>query len=301
MQAISLMKVLGRSHAVLRKSNVHCKAASVSVSRPLTYLGFAFWVSVCAAAPEFIWQGLVLLTGHFTRQNVYAIFLLGLILTVFVEPILERAKEGKWRPEHGHARSLLLTAPLAFVFGLVAVGLHECMTAFLAADGHEPAIGRGVSLILEWAWIPLAVNLAWFSARYEGFVRYLVGALALLWIVGIGWLYNWPARDIVMTLLPCLVLIPLGQRFVARDWNDNTFLHLAWAMAGFIAVWLAATLGLQAVLTKAGVTGFQCYQPGDLGSDLRFFLGWAIGLVIAPSPAPWPVRNRQHENASIAG
>jgi hypothetical protein len=273
----------------------------VSVSRPLTYLGFACWVSVCAAAPEFIWQGLLALAGHFTRNNVYAIFLIGLILTVFVEPILERAREGSWRPQHRNARSLLLTAPLAFVFGLLAVGLHECMTAFLAAGGHQPAIALGIGLVLEWAWIPLAVILAWFSARHRMFVRYLAGGLALLWIVGVGWYYGWPQRDIVMTLLPCLVLIPLGQHFVAREWNDDIFLHLAGTMAAFIALWLASTWVLEAVLTKAGVTAFQLYRTGDLGDDFRFFLGWVIGLVIAPRPAPWPVRIRQTDAASIAG
>jgi hypothetical protein len=273
----------------------------VSVRRSLTYFGFAFWVSICAAAPEFIWQGLMLLTGHFTRQNVYAIFLLGLILTVFVEPILERAKEGKWRPQHRRTRSLLLTAPLAFVFGLVAVGLHECMTAFLAADGHTPDIGRGTGLILEWATIPLGVNLAWFSARYEGRLRHLAAAVAVLWIAGVGWFYDWPMRDIVMTLLPCLALVLLGQRYVAREWNDNTFLHLAWTMAAFITAWLLVTLGVQAVLTRLGVTAFQLFYPGDLGEDVRFYLGWVIGLVIAPSPTPWPLRARQREEASIAG
>ena len=60
----------------------------MSVHRPLAYLAFAVWVSVCAAAPEFIWQGLLALLGHFSRENVYSIVLIGLILTVFVEPIL---------------------------------------------------------------------------------------------------------------------------------------------------------------------------------------------------------------------
>jgi hypothetical protein len=64
----------------------------VSAIKLFTYLGFATWVSVCAAAPEFIWQGSLVLFGHFSLQTVWSIALIGLILTVFVESILERAR-----------------------------------------------------------------------------------------------------------------------------------------------------------------------------------------------------------------
>ncbi len=260
----------------------------MSVSRFLTCLGFAAWVSVCAAAPEFIWQGLLSLIGHFSRQNIYAIVLIGLILTVFVEPILERAREGRWTPEHRTTRSLLFTAPVAFTFGIIAVGLHECMTAFLGA-GHAPpdeGVANAVRLILEWAFIPLAVTLAWFGARLTGRLPLIAAAVAAIWILGIGWYYGWSARDIVMTSLPCIAIIPLGQRYIRRNWHETTFRNLAIGLAGFMLTWQLLALLLQVVLRLAGVTGAPFYALTDLGDDFRFYLGWAIGLVLAPNPVP---------------
>ena len=268
----------------------------MSVSRPLTYLGFAAWVSVCAASLEFIWQGWMLLLGHFSMQNVYAIILIGLILTVFVEPILERAREGRWTSEHRNTRSLLLTAPTAFIFGVVAVGLHECMTALLGSGSavpgsHDDGLVRGVKLILEWAGIPLAVTLAWFCARLRPPIRILAAFCASLWVIGVGWFYGWPIRDIVMTSIPCIAMIVLGQRYVEREWAENTFRNLGIGLAAFIAAWLALTLLLQAGLRLAGITSIYLFGVGDLGEDVRFYLGWAIGLAIAPNPLPLHVRN----------
>jgi hypothetical protein len=260
----------------------------VIASRFVTYLGFAVWVSICAAAPEFIWQGLLSLSGHFSRHNVYAIILIGLILTVFVEPILERAREGRWTTEHRNARSLLLTAPIAFTFGVVAVGLHECMTAYLGSShgGPDDGVTLGAKLILEWAWIPLAVTLAWFGARLPGRWRWFAGIVAAIWVVGVGFAYAWPWRDIVMSSIPCIAMLPLGQRYVARHWDQDTFRNLAIGLAGLAVAWLLLTLLLQYALTRAGITAYYLYAPGDLGSDFRFYLGWAIGLALAPNPVP---------------
>ena len=263
----------------------------MSVSRPLTYLGFAAWVSVCAAAPEFIWQGLMLLLGHFSLQNVYSIILIGLILTVFVEPILERARDGRWTSEHRNTRSLLLTAPIAFTFGLVAVGLHECMTAFLGSNpavpgSHEDGVVRGVNLILEWALIPAAVTLAWFGGRLRPPLRIMAAFCAGLWVVGVSWIYDWPIRDIVMTSTPSLVLIVIGQRYVAREWNEKTFCNLGIRLLAFISAWMALTLLLQAGLRLTGIVNLDIYEFSYIGDDIRFYLGWAIGLAIAPNPLP---------------
>ena len=65
-------------------------------------LAFAIWVAVCAAAPELIWQGLLLIAHHFTLLNLYAIILIGLILAFFVEPLMERIRNRRWELEHGN-------------------------------------------------------------------------------------------------------------------------------------------------------------------------------------------------------
>ena len=72
-----------------RHSAVKCAAnrkgpAFVPATYAISGLAFAIWVAVCAAAPELIWQGLLLITHHFTLLNLYAIVLIGLILAFFV-------------------------------------------------------------------------------------------------------------------------------------------------------------------------------------------------------------------------
>ena len=262
---------------------------AVSVANLFISLGFAIWVSVCAAAPEFIWQGMLELLHHFSRQTAYSIVLIGLILTVFVEPILAWARDGQWQPQHRSTQSLLFTAPIAFVFGLAAVGLHECMTAYLGAPGDDPAprreaMARGANLILEWACIPLAVTMAWFSARLRGGIPYLAGACAAVWVIGAGLFYNWPLPGIAITSIPCIALIPMGQAYVARHWDEHTFRNLAIGLAAFSVFWLAMTSLVQAAMAKIGIAEIYFYAPGDLSENFRFYLGWAVGLTLAPNP-----------------
>jgi hypothetical protein len=262
----------------------------VSVANLLISLIVSLWVSVCAAAPELVWQGLLELLQHFSRQTAYSIILIGLILTVFVEPILERARDGRWRPEHRGTRNLLFTIPIAFIFGMVAVCLHKSLTAYLGAANLDPGelregTIRAAALILEWACIPLAVTMAWFSARRRGWLPYLAGAGAAVWVVGAGWFYGWPLPGVVITSIPCVALIPLGQMYVARHWDENTFRNLAVGLSVFSVLWLAITLLVQATLPAVGITGVFLYAAGDIGENFRFYLGWALGLILAPNPA----------------
>jgi hypothetical protein len=270
---------------------------AVSVAKLLISLAVSIWVSVCAASPEFIWQGLQELLHHFSRQTAYSIILIGLILTVFVEPILERAREGRWQLKHPSTRNLLFTMPIAFIFGVAAVGLHESMIAYLAPPHSDPGVQqegmiRAVSLILEWACIPLAVTMAWFSARTNGWLRYLAGGAAAVWVVGAGWYYDWPVREIFVTSIPCVALIPLGQTYVARRWDENTFRNLAVGLSALSVLWLAITLLVQAALPAMGIAGGFLYESGDVSEYLRFYLGWALGLALAPNPVRTTVDER---------
>ena len=268
----------------------------MSIRRFLIYAGFAAWVSVCAAAPEFIWQGLLLLISHFTLQHAYPIFLIGLILTVFVEPLLERAREGRWTPEHRNRRSLLFTAPIALIFGLVAVGLHESMLAYLA-DGHPQSpegIRKAVALILEWASIPLAVTLAWFGARLNGWLPAVVAIAAAVWIVSMVLLFAWPLHDVLITAIPCITIIPLGQRYIRQNWQEHTFRNLAIGLAGFTAAWQLLTLLIGVALRMMGTTDYSLYSSGGFWEDFRFYLGWAIGLALAPNPVPVQMEVADH-------
>jgi hypothetical protein len=107
----------------------------VPLDRALTYAVVTLWVSICAFAPELIWQGFVLLQGHFGRAEVYSALFIGTLFTFFVEPLVQRLKAGRWRVPHEHTGGLLLGTLVSLAFGFVVVCIHEAMTAYLGG-GH---------------------------------------------------------------------------------------------------------------------------------------------------------------------
>src|SRR5271154_814251 len=93
-------------------------------------LSASFWISICAAAPEFIWQGARLTLGHITRVELLSGLLIGLVLAFFVEPVIERVRHLSLPARHDgitddKPRYPLFTAGVALVFALVSVCLHE--------------------------------------------------------------------------------------------------------------------------------------------------------------------------------
>ena len=140
----------------------------------LSALICALWVAVCAAAPEFIWQGLKATLHHLSREDIIAALLIGLMLACFVEPAAERVRDvvlgAGGAPAHtARPRSPLFTAGLSLTFALASVSLHHAMTAFLsnhggASGGEGGALVAGIRLAVAWAIVPFAVTLAWLGA-----------------------------------------------------------------------------------------------------------------------------------------
>ncbi len=164
-------------------------------SPALARLAFALWVSICAAAPEFIWQGLLQLGGHFTLVNLYSVIVIGLILAFFVEPILQRIRSRRWEVDEHGGHGVLPTVVLALAFGVAAVAVHECMNAYVGGNERLPAqrqegLRRGVDLILQWALVPFVVTLAWFGARRGRLIGWFGAALACLWTIAVGRYYD---------------------------------------------------------------------------------------------------------------
>ena len=107
----------------------------------------SFWVAICAAAPEFIWQGLSLALGHLNRTEVLAALLVGLVLAFFVEPVMERIRHLLSRPPHVQhiefrMHGALFTAGLSIAFALTSICLHEAMNAFVSDRGAYPDLTR---------------------------------------------------------------------------------------------------------------------------------------------------------------
>src|SRR5260221_2661906 len=216
----------------------------VPLSRAFNAGVFAFWVSVCAAAPEFIWRGLVALAGHLALRDVYSAILIAMLLAFFVEPVMERLRSGRWKLEHQTAKTLIYRATISLAFGAAAVCVHEAMNSYLggaeAADHEKLAnLVAAMEQVREWALIPFAVTVAWFSARAGGRVAILAGVLAGVWVVAVGLHYAWAWRDIGTTSIPCFAIIAIGTRFVAQRWDDEMFLQLALLTAVGAAFWFA--------------------------------------------------------------
>src|SRR5271167_5028431 len=79
----------------------------------------ALWIVICAAAPEFIWQGLRIGLGHFTRADLLSALFLGLILAFFVDPLMRRIGDLFGYEPHRDApepRNALFTASLSLSF-----------------------------------------------------------------------------------------------------------------------------------------------------------------------------------------
>lgn len=249
----------------------------------------AGWVAICAAGPEFIWRGFRLALGHLSTADLYAALMIGAVLAFFIEPLLERLRG--WlhhTPPHG-PRNVLFTAAMAFAFALTAVCLHEALTAFVkalpAGAPTEPAeigLRASIALAMSWAMVPFAVTLAWLGARETWRAAVLV-PLAAISPALTGWLFDWTARDTLTTLLPCSVILGLGLPLMRRLPVATALDRAAGMVAAVASVWLVLAATIEALLGAAGIP-WRIYEPGEFWIDMRFYLGWTLGLLLVPSP-----------------
>jgi hypothetical protein len=244
----------------------------------------AVWVSVCAAAPEFLWQGLRLALGHVSQAELLAALLIGVVLAFFVEPLMERLRAVLSRADHPHAshdrlHDALFTAGLSLAFALTSVFLHEAMTAFVTDSGHDPSAGlaAGFTLTISWALVPFAITLAWLSTPLR-LVAIPLGALAVASSFIAGWLFDWPAGSVIATALPCVAILALGYRRM-RAPNADRLASFAPGVALVALAWLVLAMLFDTLLPR-----FAMYDATSFWMDVRFYCGWALGLLLAPSP-----------------
>ena len=250
---------------------------------------FALWVAVCAASPEFLWQGLFSLFGHFSLTDAAAALLIGAILAFFVEPVLERLRSFGDAPEHA-PKSPAFAACEALSFAIVAVCVHEAITVYVAAShSNEQAaenLAKAVATALQWAITPFFITIAWMAARAPSWIAWPMAALAL--IVGLlaGVVFGWPTHVLVTSVIPSIFVLIAGCVIVREQWDASTFRRCARATGVIALAWLALTGALQIVLWLAHVEAFRVYERAEFWSDLRFYIGWVTGLFVAPTFVP---------------
>ena len=258
-----------------------------------TALTSALWVAVSAAAPEFIWRGLMVTLGHLDLGDVVQALLIGLILAFFVEPLmrtLQRRVEGE--PQQGairpRPRNALFTAGMGFAFAFASVCVHDAMTAFVSAAEPEHAgaatgIQAGILLTVAWAIVPFATTLGWMAAGNRWLrVPFGLAAAASGWFA--GWLFGWTPGEIIDTMVPSLAILGLGYRAIGKDPLHETFARCARSVLLVAAVWIVSRIIASLILSAFHLLPDAYYSSYSVWLDVRFFAGWAIGLVLAPFP-----------------
>lgn len=248
----------------------------------------SLWVAICAAAPEFIWEGLRIAFSEPIWTWLPSALLVGTILAFFVEPIVEYLRErievATRRPIRKRAKSALFAAGLALAFAIVSICLHDALAAFISGSkfgGHSDGnaqLSTAIALVAEWALGPFAVTIAWFGAR-SPWLCLPLGIIGAITPILEGWLFSWPLTSIITTAVPTLAILVLGYRrgIGARlDRAASTVLCVG-------IVWLLIALLAQVSAAKIlHVRELQLYDAPGFWIDLRFYIGWALGLVFAP-------------------
>ncbi|SAK90620.1 hypothetical protein AWB79_06600 [Caballeronia hypogeia] len=251
---------------------------------------FALWVAVCAAAPEFLWQGLFSLFGHFSLTDAAAALLIGAILAFFVEPLLERLRALGTHHAEREPKTPAYAACEALSFAVVAVCVHEAITVYVAAShGNAQAgqnLAKAVSQALQWAAIPFLITIAWMAARGPKWLAWTVAVLAIIAGYLIGTMFAWELRAVLTSVIPAVFILIAGCVIVREQWDASTFRRCARATAIIALTWIVLTGALQGLLSLAHVASFRIYETSELWSDLRFYVGWVIGLFVAPAFVP---------------
>jgi hypothetical protein len=264
-----------------------------SLQRAAAVFIVSLWVAICAVAPEFIWQGLRIAYAHPGWSDLLSALLIGLILAFFVEPATERIRDllhstkASVGAEEGRSRSVFFTGILSLTFALTSVGLHHAMSAFLIGHGESAegvGIEGGIRLAFEWAFVPFTATLAW-QCTGPRWLAFPAGILALVSPVVAGWLYGWSAKTILETIIPCSIVLILGYRTIIQSPADHAFARCARIVSFVGAAWIAAEFAIDVIL------GFlhpflKLYTTTELFADLRFYIGWTLGLLLAPPDQP---------------
>jgi hypothetical protein len=248
----------------------------------LSVLICAFWVSICAAAPEFIWQGLLLALDHVDTAELLGALLIGLVLAFFVEPVTEQIKRLLERQHVDHQpRDALFAAGLALTFALASVCLHEAMTALVSLRAGQSGLQSGIQLTVSWAIVPFTITLAWLSVGWR-WLAVPTGIVACGASSVTAWLFSWPVQSVITTTIPCVLILGLGYRSMLRL---PTALAPCARIVVFVgAMWLVAALLFEAAVRHFDRAWLALYDAPSFWMDVRFYAGWAVGLALAPSP-----------------
>jgi hypothetical protein len=247
----------------------------------------SLWVAICSAAPEFIWQGVQIAFSEPVWTWLPSALLVGMILAFFVEPMMQYLRgylvdRARYRRVRKRTPNALFAASLAFAFAIVSICLHDALIAFVSAGngGHSDksaGLLAAFTLVVAWAIGPFAVTIAWLGARSR-WLAIPLGIAAVAAPLVAEWLLRWPTVSLINTAVPSLAILGLGYRQNIPE-NPARGARLVLAVG---AVWLATSLLIQATAKVLHFQSFQFYDAPSFWIDVRFYIGWALGLLLAP-------------------
>ncbi len=253
----------------------------------------SLWIAICSAAPEFIWQGLRLAARNAGWVELLSALLTGMMLAFFVEPAMTRVRDllhgdGPKGPAHGESRPVLFTASLSLAFAVTSVCLHDALSAFVSGRGEGvtegAALAAGMALVVAWSIVPFAVTFAWLSVHWGRSAAVPMAMAAAVSSFVAGWLFSWPLHDAMTTAVPCLLILARGYPRMWRSPERRGFLRCARTVAIIGAAWLVFAVLLDGGLELFHASQFDLYTAENFWIDARFYLGWTLGLILAPFP-----------------
>jgi hypothetical protein len=254
----------------------------------------ALSIAICAAALELVWQGLLLASSHISRFDLLSALLIGLVLAFLVDPLMERIRSAlsRDRPQEAatvsNGRNPLFSTCIGIAFAFVSVCLHSALASFVSGPGgHAGAdlavLEAAVRLTAAWALVPFFVTLAWMGAR-RWWVKVPFGIVAATSPLFVGWLFSWTWQTIVITAVPCVAILLRGYRQALSEPRQFGFAPYARTVVFMAAIWLAATALVEVVLYSLAIDPLQFSGFLEFWIDARFYLGWALGLLLTPFP-----------------
>jgi hypothetical protein len=277
-------------------------AARAPVLDAINIFVAALWVATCAMTPEFIWRGGSAALHHFSLITLVSALLVGLMLAFCIEPALERVRHRwlAWRdPGHATGRHighthLLFTAGVGIAFGFATVCVHDAITTFLASQA-ETGVARhmgllnGLGVAANWAAIPFFVTIAWMTAGRPpwGWIFSAVAAVSPV-VLAVGFIWSW--QDWLTTQIPTLVILAAGYRQARLASDPALFRRAAQSLAWICPLWFVCALAVGAMLDLVGMGWAELYSRYEFWIDVRFYIGWAMGLLLVPLPHLPPVQ-----------
>ncbi|MCB8880201.1 hypothetical protein ACELLULO517_08155 [Acidisoma cellulosilytica] len=259
-----------------------------AVLRALNVGVASLWVAVCAATPEFIWRGARVVASHLNAADLASALLVGLILAFCIEPALERFRHTAAQPPGPQSYNLVFRAAVGLAFAFASVCLHDAITAFLASHAADDAVRQaglvaGLRLAGAWTVVPFCVALAWLTVGRARW-RWVFAVLALASPGLAALMFSWQLQDWITAQLPASCILLLGYRQWSLGPVAGFFRRNVQVLLWVSPIWLIGALLFNWAGNQLGLAWTQLYTPGEAWIDVRFYLGWAIGLSLAPVP-----------------